>query len=74
MKLSAAIIALSMASATAFAPSTFGMRKSTSLNLKGADMSGNTWKPDSDKMGVRACSLFLWRTLDVSLECSSALF
>jgi hypothetical protein len=51
MKLSVATLALSLASASAFAPSASFVRKSSSLNM-GFDLSGNTWKPDSEKMGV----------------------
>jgi hypothetical protein len=51
MKFSVATLALSLASASAFAPSASFVRKSSSL-YNGLDLSGNTWKPDSEKMGV----------------------
>jgi hypothetical protein len=51
MKLSAATLAFSLASASAFAPSASFVRKSSCLNM-GLDLSGNNWKPDSEKMGV----------------------
>ena len=53
MKLSSSAIALCLAaSASAFAPgASFQRVKSTSLNM-GFDLSGNSWKPDSEKMGV----------------------
>jgi hypothetical protein len=40
-------------SATAFQPAAFGVRKATSMTAvdKNMDLSGNSWKPDSDKMG-----------------------
>ena len=54
MKLSASILALSLASATAFAPAERLARKTTYLNtgMDNFDLSGNAWKPDSEKMGV----------------------
>ena len=54
MNLSSAAVALVLASsAAAFTPcATFQRTKSTSLNM-GFDLSGNSWKPDSEKMGVR---------------------
>ncbi len=63
MKLSiATILASSIASASAFAPSDYGAysRRSgvVAIGREGnVDLSGNTWKPDSEKMGVRG-SLF----------------
>lgn len=54
MKLSVATILLSLASASAFAPSATFIRKTTNLQSSNKmDMSGNSWKPDSEKMGVR---------------------
>ena len=44
----AALVACLSASASAFQPAAF-VRKSTALN--GFDTSGNSWKPDSEKMG-----------------------
>lgn len=42
----------SSASRAAFAPVAFGVRKTAVLPLQmGFDLSGNNWKPDSDKMG-----------------------
>lgn len=49
MKISPCTLSLVLATATAFAPSPSFVRPST--NLKGFDLSGNTWKPDSEKMG-----------------------
>ena len=63
MKLAAATIALSIASASAFAPCERFVRKSSSLNM-GFDLSGNNWKPDSEKMGVSMmCRIWskIWR-------------
>ena len=49
MKLStAALVAFLSGSASAFQPAV-SVRKSTALN--GFDLSGNTWKPDSERMG-----------------------
>jgi hypothetical protein len=54
MKLSAATLALSLASAAAFAPSDRHARSTVRLQmgLSGMDLSGNSWKPDSEKSGV----------------------
>jgi hypothetical protein len=53
MKFSTAIVAISMASASAFAPSDRFARKTVKLGMNnGMDTSGNSWKPDSEKMGV----------------------
>lgn len=53
MKFIAAAIALCASpSVLAFAPSTPAFSKSTSLAMKGNfDLSGNSWQPDSEKMG-----------------------
>ncbi|KAG7374159.1 hypothetical protein IV203_013254 [Nitzschia inconspicua] len=52
MKLSAAILALSAASAMAFAPSSrYGQQSALAMGTPGMDLSGNSWKPDSEKMG-----------------------
>jgi hypothetical protein len=64
MKLSAAILSLSAASVAAFCPvqqrQQSMMRQSSSfLAVGGMDTSGNTWKPDSEKMGVSVDNLFL---------------
>lgn len=53
MNLSVATILLSLASASAFAPSATFVRKTTNLQSDKMDMTGNSWKPDSEKMGVR---------------------
>jgi hypothetical protein len=58
MKLSTAVLVFSAASASAFAPAsvyqTNGKSAVSSLAMgtPGMDLSGNTWKPDSEKMGV----------------------
>lgn len=50
MKLSAGVLVAALSgSACAFQPAAF-VRKSTAL--KGFDLSGNSWKPDSEKMGA----------------------
>jgi hypothetical protein len=66
MKLISALVALCSAqSALSFVPSSPAfVRQSTQVasdawNKGGADMSGNTWKPNSESMGVR----FLWSLL-----------
>lgn len=51
MKLSAGTLALSFASVSAFGPAQPSFVRQTSTSLKGFDLSGNSWKPDSDKMG-----------------------
>ena len=49
MKFSAAVLVASLCGpALAFQPAS-SVRKSTALN--GLDLSGNSWKPDSEKMG-----------------------
>ena len=52
MKLSAAAaLSLSMASVSAFGPAQPSFARHTSTSLKGFDLSGNSWQPDSEKMG-----------------------
>ena len=46
----AALFVLFLSGASAFQPQAAFVRKSTSLNM-GFDLSGNSWKPDSEKMG-----------------------
>ena len=53
MKLS--VLALTMASAAAFSPATFVRRTRTTetvMHSSNFDLSGNSWQPDSEKMGV----------------------
>lgn len=49
MKFSSATLLLVLATVSAFSPSPRFARPSTSIN--GFDLSGNSWKPDSEKMG-----------------------
>lgn len=53
MKISSTFLLASVLTGShAFAPSRNGVRTSTSIyGTPGMDMSGNTWKPDSEKMG-----------------------
>lgn len=55
MKFTATLVAAFLAadSVAAFQPQLFGVRKATSLASSngGMDLSGNSWKPDSEKMG-----------------------
>ncbi len=54
MKFVIAILSLAASSVMAFAPSAF-MRTSTALAIGkegNVEFGGNTWKPDSEKMGV----------------------
>jgi hypothetical protein len=49
---SAIIVATSILSASAFAPNNAFARPSTAvMGTPGMDLSGNSWKPDSEKMG-----------------------
>jgi hypothetical protein len=51
MKFSVAVLtAVSLSAASAFQPTAF-TRTSSGTALFGLDLSGNNWKPDSDKMG-----------------------
>uniref|UniRef100_A0A7S1ZF96 Uncharacterized protein n=1 Tax=Ditylum brightwellii TaxID=49249 RepID=A0A7S1ZF96_9STRA len=56
MKLSTAfLVAITASTTSAFAPSSFGVRKTTSLAIgkeSNVDLGGNAWKPDSEKMGA----------------------
>jgi hypothetical protein len=50
MKFSTAVLtAASLSAASAFQPTAF--TRTTSTALFGLDLSGNNWKPDSEKMG-----------------------
>ena len=49
MKLSAATLSLALSTAAAWVPPM--QRQTSSTRLFGFDLSGNTWKPDSEKMG-----------------------
>ena len=53
MKLTAALAVLCLSGASAFQPQAAFVRKTSSLNMgtQGMDLSGNPWKPDSEKMG-----------------------
>jgi hypothetical protein len=52
MKLLAAVSVMGLApQVVGFAPQSIS-RPTTQLRSSGMDMSGNTWKPDSEKMGV----------------------
>jgi len=50
---SAFAIAASLSVCSAFQPTPFGVQKSTALRARDSnfDLSGNAWKPDSEKMG-----------------------
>jgi hypothetical protein len=50
MKLSIIALITSLGCASAFQPATFVRPKTTALSM-GFDLSGNSWKPDSEKMG-----------------------
>ena len=50
MKFSPITLSLVLTIASAFSPSAKFVRKTTT-SLNGFDLSGNTWKPDSEKMG-----------------------
>jgi hypothetical protein len=58
MKLSVATLALSLASAAAFAPVDrhVGSTVRLQMSFSGMDLSGNSWKPDSEKSGVSTLS------------------
>ena len=46
------ILVTSIFSVSAFAPNNAFVRPSTAvMNMPGMDTSGNSWKPDSEKMG-----------------------
>lgn len=47
----AIILAAAISNVSAFAPSRNSARLSTAVNNNGMDLSGNSWKPDSEKMG-----------------------
>lgn len=61
MKLSVALLVLSVASVASFAPTSFRyhvqqqqqkqQQSALQMGTPGMDLSGNTWKPDSEKMG-----------------------
>jgi hypothetical protein len=51
MKLSSVSLALLAATVSSFSPAQTFVRQSTAIFNNGMDMSGNTWKPASEKMG-----------------------
>jgi hypothetical protein len=51
MKLSVTILALSAASVGAFVPRSVPRQSALHMGTPGMDLSGNSWKPDSEKMG-----------------------
>ena len=62
MKIAAALAAAaSVSGVSAFAPAASLHRSSTAIFIgreEGVDLSGNAWKPDSEKMGVSSSRWF----------------